>query len=70
MVSPMPEPRPDPTSTPVPPQTGAPRAEDLDFRDRARLFRRLEERSRELAPLYDPAREEQAWAELLGELGI
>ncbi len=31
---------------------------------------RLEERSRELAPLYDPAREVEAWAELLGELGL
>ncbi len=32
------------------------------------FLRRLEERSRELAPLYDPAREEEAWVELLGEL--
>ena len=29
---------------------------------------RLEARSRELAPLYDPAREVEAWAELLAEL--
>ncbi len=31
---------------------------------------RLEERSRSLAPLYDPAREETAWADLLAELGL
>ncbi len=31
---------------------------------------RLEARSRQLAPLYDPARELEAWAELLGELGL
>lgn len=34
------------------------------------FLRRLEDRSRELAPLYDPAREQAAWAELLGELGL
>ncbi len=34
------------------------------------FLRRLEARSRELAPLYDPAREEQAWADLLAELGL
>ncbi len=34
------------------------------------FLRRLEERSRVLAPLYEPAREEEAWADLLGELGL
>ncbi len=34
------------------------------------FLRRLEERSRELAPLYDPAREQTAWADLLKELGL
>ena len=34
------------------------------------FLRRLEERSRELAPLYDPALEQAAWAELLAELGL
>ncbi len=34
------------------------------------FLRRLEARSRELAPLYDPAREQRAWAELLAELGL
>ncbi len=33
------------------------------------FLQRLEARSRELAPLYDPAREVEAWAELLAELG-
>ncbi len=32
------------------------------------FLRRLENRSRELAPLYDPAREQAAWADLLAEL--
>ncbi len=32
------------------------------------FLQRLEDRSRELAPLYNPAREQQAWADLLGEL--
>lgn len=46
----------------------------------ARLLRRcetdsaflaeLEQRSRELAPLYEPAREEEAWGSLLGELAL
>ncbi len=36
----------------------------------AAFLERLEERSRELAPLYDPAREMEAWAELLRELGL
>ena len=34
----------------------------------AGFLQALERRSRKLAPLYDPAREEEAWRELLGEL--
>ena len=34
------------------------------------FLKTLEDRSRELAPLYDPAREQQAWADLLEELGL
>ncbi len=34
------------------------------------FLRHLEDRSRALAPLYDPDREEAAWADLLGELGL
>ncbi len=34
------------------------------------FLRRLEERSRELALLYEPAREEAAWKDLLAEIGL
>ena len=34
------------------------------------FLKRLEQRSRELAPLYDPELEEKAWSDLLAELGV